>query len=34
LWTTAAGLSMYSAKLKLHQPPRRRVGGLLGLVMR
>ena len=34
LWTTAAGLSMYSAKLKLHQPPRRRARGLLGLVMR
>ena len=34
LWTTAAGLSMYSAKLKLHRPPQRRAGGLLGLVMR
>ncbi|HEY7334708.1 MAG TPA: cell division protein FtsA [Bryobacteraceae bacterium] len=34
LWTTAAGLSMYSAKLKLHRPPRRRARGLLGLVMR
>ncbi|MBV9399109.1 MAG: cell division protein FtsA [Bryobacterales bacterium] len=34
LWTTAAGLSMYSAKLKLHRPPQRRTGGLLGLVMR
>lgn len=34
LWTTAAGLAMYSAKLKLHQPLQRRAGGLLGLVMR
>jgi cell division protein FtsA len=34
LWTTAAGLSMYSAKLKLHRPPQRRTGGLLGLIMR
>ncbi|HEY4362211.1 MAG TPA: cell division protein FtsA [Bryobacteraceae bacterium] len=34
LWTTAAGLAMYSAKLKLHRPPQRRVGGLLGLVMK
>ena len=34
LWTTAAGLAMYSAKLKLHRPPQRRAGGLLGLVMR
>jgi cell division protein FtsA len=34
LWTTAAGLAMYSAKLKLHEPPQRRVGGLLGLVLK
>jgi cell division protein FtsA len=34
LWTTAAGLSMYSGKLKLHRPPRRRMGGLMGLVLR
>ena len=34
VWTTAAGLAMYSAKLKLHQPPRRRMGGLMGFVLR
>jgi cell division protein FtsA len=34
LWTTAAGLAMYSAKLKLHQPARRHASGLMGLVMR
>lgn len=34
VWTTAAGLAMYSAKLKLHEPPQRRAGGLMGLVMR
>lgn len=34
LWTTAAGLAMYSAKLKLHRPARKRAGGLLGLVLR
>jgi cell division protein FtsA len=34
VWTTAAGLAMYSAKLKLHQPPRRRATGLMGLVVR
>lgn len=34
VWATAAGLAMYSARLKLHQPPQRRAGGLLGLVMR
>jgi len=33
-WTTAAGLAMYSGKLKLHRPPRRRMGGLMGLVLR
>jgi cell division protein FtsA len=33
-WTTAAGLAMYSAKLKLHQPPRRRLPGLMGWVAR
>src|SRR5450432_3114569 len=31
-WTTAAGLALYSAKLKLHQPPRRRLPGLMGWV--
>jgi cell division protein FtsA len=31
-WTTAAGLALYSAKLKLHQPPKRRMPGLLGWV--
>jgi cell division protein FtsA len=34
VWTTAAGLALYSAKLKLHEPPRRRMSGLMGLVMR
>lgn len=34
VWTTAAGLAMYSGKLKLHQPPRGRMSGLMGLVMR
>jgi len=34
LWTTAAGLAMYSAKLKLHRPPRRPMGGLMDLVLR
>ena len=33
-WTTAAGLAMYSAKVKLHRPPKRRARGLMGLVMR
>ena len=31
-WTTAAGLSMYSAKLKLQRAPQRRPGGLMGLL--
>lgn len=31
-WTTAAGLALYSAKLKLHQPPKRRLPGLMGWV--
>jgi cell division protein FtsA len=31
-WTTAAGLALYSAKLKLHTPPRRRLPGLMGWV--
>jgi cell division protein FtsA len=31
-WTTAAGLSLYSAKLKLHQPPKRRLPGLMGWI--
>jgi cell division protein FtsA len=33
-WTTAAGLSLYSAKLKLHEPPKRRLPGLIGWVAR
>ncbi len=33
-WTTAAGLAMFSARLKLHRAPARRAGGLLGLVLR
>jgi len=33
-WTTAAGLAMFSARLKLHRMPARRAGGLLGLVLR
>src|SRR5580700_8617291 len=33
-WTTAAGLALYSAKLKLHQPQRRRLPGLMGWVAR
>jgi len=33
-WTTAAGLAMYSAKLKLHEPPRRQMSGLMGLVLK
>ena len=33
-WTTAAGLALYSAKLKLHQPPSRHASGLMGLVLR
>jgi cell division protein FtsA len=34
LWTAAAGLALYSAKLKLHRPPSRQVSGLMGLVLR
>jgi cell division protein FtsA len=34
VWTTAAGLALYSAKLKLHRPQQRKAGGLLGLVTR
>jgi len=33
-WTTAAGLALYSAKLKLHQPPRRKAPGLIGWISR
>lgn len=33
-WTTAAGLAMYSAKLKLQRAPQRRPGGLMGLLTR
>lgn len=31
-WTTAAGLSMYSARLKLFKQPRRKAPGLLGFL--
>lgn len=34
VWTAAAGLAMYSAKLKLHHPPRRHAGGLMGMVLK
>ncbi len=34
VWTTAAGLAMFSAKLKLHRPAQRRAKGLIGLVAR
>jgi cell division protein FtsA len=34
VWATAAGLAMYSAKLKVHRPPQSRSRGLMGLVMR
>ena len=34
LWTTAAGLAMYSAKLKMHRAPARSVTGLMGFVLR
>jgi len=33
-WTTAAGLALYSAKLKLHRPPQKRTRGLIGMVAR
>jgi cell division protein FtsA len=33
-WVTAAGLAMFAAKLKLHRPPQRRAGGLMGLLTR
>jgi cell division protein FtsA len=34
VWATAAGLAMYSAKLKLHRPPQGRSRGFMGLVTR
>jgi len=34
VWTTAAGLSMYSAKLKMHRPAARSVNGLMGFVLK
>ena len=34
MWTTAAGLAMYSARLKLHRPQRHARRGLIGLVAR
>ncbi len=33
-WTVAAGLAMFSGRLKLHRAPPRRASGLLGLVLR
>ncbi|MFN3322655.1 MAG: cell division protein FtsA [Bryobacteraceae bacterium] len=33
-WTTAAGLAMYSARLKLHKETRSRATGLMGMVLR
>jgi cell division protein FtsA len=33
-WTTAVGLAMYSARLKIRREKRRRPPGLLGLIMR
>ena len=33
-WTVAAGLAMYSAKIKLHRPPERAARGLMGLLMK
>jgi cell division protein FtsA len=33
-WTTAAGLAMFSARLKLQRPPLRRAGGLIGWIAR
>jgi cell division protein FtsA len=33
-WVTAAGLAMYSAKLKLQRAPQRRPSGLMGLITR
>jgi cell division protein FtsA len=34
LWTTAAGLAMYSAKLNMQRTPSRHASGLMGLVMK
>ena len=34
LWTVAAGLSMYSARLKVRREPKKRAPGLVGLVLR
>ena len=34
LWTTAAGLALYSGKMKMHRPPAFNAGGLLGLVLK
>lgn len=34
VWTTAAGLAMYSARLKMRSDGRRRAPGLVGLVLR
>ena len=34
LWTTAAGLAMFSAKLRMHRAPARSVNGLMGFVLK
>ena len=33
-WTTAAGLAMYSARLKMRRPAARSVSGLMGFVLK
>lgn len=33
-WTTAAGLAMYSARIKSHRQPKRKMPSLMGLVMK
>lgn len=34
LWTAAAGLALFSAKLKMHRPPARSASGLVGLILK
>jgi hypothetical protein len=34
VWTTATGLMMYSAKLKMREEARRRAAGFLGRILR
>ncbi len=34
IWTTAAGLTMYSARLKMHLQKKRRAPGLVGMILR